>query len=54
MKLFKEYKDAFRWRYEDLKTYDTNIIQHVTPLKEDAKPFQQKIMEDASFIRVVG
>ena len=43
MKLFKEYKDVFTWTYEDLKTYDTKIIQHVIPLKEDAKPFQQKL-----------
>ena len=40
MRLFKEYKDVFTWIYEDLKTYDTNIIQHIIPLKEDAKPFQ--------------
>ena len=31
------------WTYEDLKMYDTNIIQHIIPLKEDAKPFQQKL-----------
>ena len=39
MKLFKEYRDIFAWTYEDLKTYDTKIIQHVIPLKENAKPF---------------
>ena len=39
MKLFKEYKDVFTWTYEDLKTYDTKIIQHIIPLKADAKPF---------------
>ena len=43
MKLFKEYKDVFAWTYEDLKTYDMIIIQHIIPLKEDAKPFQQKL-----------
>ena len=43
MKLFKEFKDVFAWTYEDLKTYDMKIIQHVIPLKEDAKPFQQKL-----------
>ena len=32
MKLFKEYKDVFMWTYEDLKNYDTKIIQHVIPL----------------------
>jgi len=43
MKLFREYKDIFAWTYEDLKTYDTKIIQHVIPLKENTKPFQQKL-----------
>ena len=43
MKLFQEFKDFFTWRYEDLKTYDMKIIQHVIPLKEDVNPFQQKI-----------
>ena len=43
MKLFREYKDIFAWTYEDLKTYDTKIIQHDIPLKENAKPFQRKL-----------
>ena len=43
MKLFKEFKDVFTWTYEDLKTYDTKIIQHVIPLKEYAKAFQEKL-----------
>ena len=43
MKLLKEFKDVFVWTYKDLKTYDTKIIQHIIPLKEDAKPFQQKL-----------
>ena len=38
MRLFKEFKDVFAWTYEDLKTYDMKIIQHVIPLKEDGKP----------------
>jgi hypothetical protein len=29
--------------YEDLKTYDTKIIQHVIPMKPQMKPFQQKL-----------
>ena len=43
MKLFIEFKDVFVWTYKDLKTYDMKIIQHIIPLKEDAKPFQQKL-----------
>ncbi len=37
--LFQEYKDNFSWNYEELKTYDTNIVQHNIPLKDEAKPF---------------
>ena len=39
--LFKQYKDVIAWAYEDMKTYDTNIIQHVVPIKAGVKPFQQ-------------
>ena len=45
MKLFREFKDVFTWTYKDLKTYDMKIIQHIIPLKEDAKPFQQKLQK---------
>ena len=45
MKLFKEFNDVFAWPYEDVKTYDTKIIQHIIPLKEDEKPFQQKLQK---------
>lgn len=41
--LFKNHKDVFAWSYEELKTYDTTIIEHKIPLKPDAKPFQQKL-----------
>ena len=41
--LFKQYKDVFSWTYEDLKTYDTNIIQHVIPIKFGVKPYQQPL-----------
>ena len=43
--LFREFKDVFAWTYEDFKTYDTKIIQHIIPLKEDAKPFQHKLQK---------
>jgi hypothetical protein len=43
IKLFKEYKDIFTWTYEYLKKYDTNIIQHVIPMKAQTKTFQQKL-----------
>ena len=38
--LMKEFSDVFSWSYEDLKFYDTSIIQHVISIKEDHKPFK--------------
>jgi len=35
IELFKEYSDVYAWGYEDLKSYDTSIIQHRIPIKED-------------------
>jgi hypothetical protein len=43
--LFKEYVDVFAWKYEDLKTYDTSIIQHRIPLKPGTKPFRKKLRQ---------
>ena len=41
--LLKRYKDVFTWNYEDLKTYDTSIIQHTIPMISDERPIQQKL-----------
>ena len=43
IELFKEYQDVFSWSYEDLKSYDTSVIQHKIPLKPNKKPFKQKL-----------
>ena len=43
IELFKYFSDVFAWSYEDLKSYDTEIIQHKIPLKENKKPFKQKL-----------
>jgi hypothetical protein len=43
IELFKEYSDVFAWGYEDLKAYDTSIIQQRIPIKEDQKLFRQKL-----------
>jgi uncharacterized protein involved in tolerance to divalent cations len=43
VEVFKEYQDVFAWSYQELKTYDTRIIQHTIPLKYGTKPFQHKI-----------
>ena len=32
--LFKEFQDVFAWSYEDLKSYDTSVIQHTIPLNQ--------------------
>lgn len=45
IQFFREFKDVFAWKYEDLKMYDTSIIQHKIPLKPGAKPFVQKIWQ---------
>ena len=34
---------VFAWSYGDLKEHDTNIIQHTIPIKENQKPFRQKL-----------
>jgi hypothetical protein len=35
----------FTWTYEDLKTYDTVVIEHKIPLKEEAKTFRKKLRQ---------
>jgi hypothetical protein len=41
--MIKEYVDVFAWSYEDLKTYDTSVIQHKIPLNPSIKTFKQKL-----------
>jgi len=41
--LLKEFSDIFAWKYSELKTYDTEIIQHKIPLNKDTTPFRQKL-----------
>ena len=48
--LFKEFKDVFAWAYTDLKSYDTSMIQHNIPLKENQKPFKQKLRRINPFL----
>ena len=43
VELIKEFQDVFAWSYEDLKSYGTSVIQHIIPLKENQKPFKQKL-----------
>jgi hypothetical protein len=48
--LLKKYTKVFAWRYEDIKVYDTSIIQHTIPIKEDAKPFRKKLKRINPFL----
>jgi len=41
--LMPSFADVFAWDYSDLKTYDTNIIQYMIPIKPNQKPFRQKL-----------
>ena len=43
IRLFKEFKYIFAWTYDDLKTFDPNIMQHTIPIDPNIKPFQQKL-----------
>ena len=40
IKIMKDFSDVFAWSYDDMKVYDTKVIQHVIPLKEYHKPFK--------------
>jgi hypothetical protein len=42
MELFREFKDVFAWSYEDLRGFDPNVIQHVIPIKEEAKSVRKR------------
>jgi hypothetical protein len=44
-KLLRKYKDVFAWSYEELRTYDTSVIEHKIPLKPGVKPFRQKLRQ---------
>ena len=41
--MMKQFVDIFAWEYSDLKTYDTNIIQHKIPVEKNAIPFKHKL-----------
>ena len=41
IKLFKEFKDVFAWTYDDLKTFNPQVMQHIIPIKQESRPFQQ-------------
>jgi hypothetical protein len=38
IKLLRKNKQVFAWKYDDLRTYDTSIIEHTIPMLPDQKP----------------
>jgi hypothetical protein len=45
VEFLRQYKDVFSWSYDDLKTYDTSVIEHKIPLKHGIKPFRKKLRQ---------
>ena len=43
IKLCKDFKDVFSWTYDDLKTFDMNIMQPNIPMNPSVKNYQQKL-----------
>jgi hypothetical protein len=43
--LLRQFKDVFSWSYDELRTYETAVIDHKIPLKHGVKPFRQKIRQ---------
>jgi ribonuclease HI len=41
--LVNEYRDVFAFTYDEIKAYKDDVFQHTIPLKEDTKPFRQKL-----------
>ena len=39
----KEFFYVFAWRYDDLKFYDPDVIQHTILVQRNVKPFKQKL-----------
>jgi hypothetical protein len=45
MEFLRKYKDIFSWSYEELRTYDTTVIEHKIPLNPGVKTFRQKLRQ---------
>jgi hypothetical protein len=43
--LMKKFVDIFAWSYDNLKTFDNDIIQHKIPLKVGSNPCRKKIRQ---------
>lgn len=42
MDLYHQFLGIIAWTYDDLKTYDKEIIQHTIELMPDVKPYRQE------------
>jgi len=40
--IYNEFSKVIAWTYDDLKTYDKDVIQDTIELMLDAKPYMQK------------
>ena len=43
VEMMRKFIDVFAWIYANFKKYDPTIIQHTIPIKENEKPFKQKL-----------
>ena len=43
--LIQDYRDIIAFSYDEFKAYREDVIQHTIPLKEDVKPFRQKLRQ---------
>jgi hypothetical protein len=49
VELLKQYKYVFAWSYDELKTYDTTVIEHKIPLKPGHQTFQEEAQTDKPY-----
>jgi hypothetical protein len=47
--LLRQFKYVFVWSYNELRTYDTTVIDHKIPLKLGVKPFRQNLRRSTPF-----
>jgi hypothetical protein len=43
--LLEQYKDMFSWSYDEMRTYDTTMIEHKIQFKASVKSFRQKLRQ---------
>ena len=43
VEILREYVDVFAWSYQDMSGLDTDIVEHIFPLKPKCPPVKQKL-----------